>query len=351
MNRRDTTTAGATWGAGRETGPALRACLMEDANPPGLLGRLRRRVFGIAPGETTFEARGFRGGDAATRARLENVGAAFSAGYHAALEFDRPEEFAPVLDRVELHFRGFAYEGAAMGLALRDWLTPWARTRFDAFVSGAGDAHAYMAHVGAGWVLARVPGSVEKFLARFDPLTRWLLIDGYGFHEGFFRWPRYIAAQPVPARLRGYARRVFDQGLGRCLWFIEGAEVPRIVRTIAAFPAGRIPDLWSGIGLACVYAGEIMDSELSQLRESAGGFAPQLAQGAAFAAKARQRAGNLSSYQDAACAILCGMTAREAAQVTDDALAGLPADGAEPAYETWRRRIQQHFAQTAEACR
>lgn len=312
---------------------------------------IRKRLFGIAPGETTFEARGFRGGAAATRARLENVGTAFSTGYHAALELDRAAEITPLLDQVELQFRGFAYEGAAMGLALRDWLTPWSRTRFNGFVRGAGDAHTYMAIVGAGWVLARVPGNVEKFMGRFDPLMRWLLIDGYGFHEGFFRWPRYLAGHPAPSRLRGYARRAFDQGLGRCLWFIEGAEAGRIVRTVGTFPRERLLDLWSGIGLASVYAGEVMDSELIQLREAAGEFSPQLAQGAAFAAKARLRAGNLSSYQDVACGILCGMTAREAAQVTDDALANLPPDAAEPAYEVWRCRIQKRFGVLVEAHR
>ena len=230
-----------------------------------------------------------------------------------------------------------------MGLALLDWLTPWRRDRVDQFLTGAGEAHAYMVHIGAGWVLARVPGNVEKFLGRFDPLLCWLLVDGYGFHEAFFRWPRYLAGQPCPPRLRGYARRVFDQGFGRCLWFVEGAEVPRIAATVAGFSAGRHAELWSGIGLARVYAGEVSEAEFHALREAAGPCAPQLAQGAAFAAKARQRAGNLKPYHDSACRVLCGLSATAAAAVTDEALENLPTDGAEHAYETWRRRIQQRF--------
>jgi hypothetical protein len=205
-----------------------------------------------------------------------------------------------------------------------------------------------MVHVGAGWALARVPARVEKFLGRFDPLLRWLIVDGYGFHEAFFHWPRYLAGQPRPSRLQGYARRVFDQGFGRCLWFVEGAEVARIARSIGDFPETRQGDLWSGVGLASVYAGEVSETDLQSLREAAGPFAPQLAQGAAFAAKARQRAGNLRPYQDIACGILCGMKAADAAGVSDEALENLPSDGAEPAYEIWRRRIQQRFGQHRE---
>jgi len=335
------------------------------------LGSLFKWLFDISLRDTSFAQRGFRGGTLQTRARLEQVGAAFVHGYRAALEEARASEVLTARLQGEFggvrpapgggasdgrigsanpppsEFLGFTYEGAAMGLTLLDRLTPWNRHRVADFLNGPGDAHAYMVHVGAGWVLARVPGNVEKFIARFDPLLRWLIVDGYGFHEAFFHWPQYLAGAPVPKRLQGYARRVFDQGFGRCLWFVEGAEVNRIARTIATFPSGRHGDLWSGVGLASVYAGEVSEAELRSLREAAGAFLPQLAQGAAFAAKARERAGNLTSYQDAACAILCGMNARKAAQATDDALENLPFNGPEPAYEIWRRRIQDRLRSAA----
>jgi hypothetical protein len=34
--------------------------------------------------------------------------------------------------------------------------------------------------------------------------------------------------------------------------------------------------------------------------------------------------------------------------VSDEALENLPSDGAEPAYEIWRRRVQQRFGQHTE---
>jgi hypothetical protein len=42
--------------------------------------------------------------------------------------------------------------------------------------------------------------------------------------------------------------------------------------------------------------------------------------------------------------VLCGLSASDAAAVTDAALENLPANEAEPAFEVWRRRIQDKFA-------
>ena len=282
------------------------------------------------------------------RARLEQVGATFLSGYHLALEQGTPTGLATKLNLVEPDWRGFAFEGAAMGLALLDRLTPWRADRITQFLRGAGDAHAYMVHVAVGWVWARWPFGFRKTAQRLDPLLRWLAFDGWGFHEGFFHWPKYIDGQVRPKRLAGYEVRAFDQGLGRSWWFVNGGNPELIARTIENFPTERRGDLWSGLGLASVYAGQISEAELHSLRAAAGNFLPQLAQGAAFAAKARHRAGNPMPYTDRACWILCGQSSADAAAVTDAALENLPANGAEPAYEIWRRRIQEKFSQGKE---
>src|SRR5208283_5842048 len=104
--------------------------------------QLRRRVLGLSEETVDFQQRGFRGASEFMRNRLENVGGAFVAGYHLALECDSPEELGSRLTAVDLERRGFAFEGAAMGLALLDWLTPWRRDRIGKFLRGAGDAHA-----------------------------------------------------------------------------------------------------------------------------------------------------------------------------------------------------------------
>jgi hypothetical protein len=239
--------------------------------------------------------------------------------------------------------QGFAYEGAAMALTLLDFLSPWNRNRFKRFVEGAGSHHIYMVHVGAGWAWARLHRNVDKALAPLDPLLGWLAMDGYGFHEAYFHWPKTVTQRIVPRRLSGYAAHVFDQGVGRCLWFVKGAEVERIADTINGFPVERRADLWSGVGLAAAYAGGVEETALNRLAELGSDFQTQLAQGVAFAAKARELANNPTPHTALACKIFCATGVEEAARVTDDALIDLPYQGAEPAYEVWRQRIQKHY--------
>ena len=307
--------------------------------------RLRERVLGISAEEASFRRRGFRGGDDRAREHLERIGRVFLHGYHAALEDDRPDRLAAALDRIEPERRGFAYEGAGMGLFLLDLLTPWRRDRLGGFLAGSGAPHAYMVHVGAGWALAQLRRGVDHVLASLDPLLGWLAVDGYGFHHGYFRWPEAVERQRIPQKLSGYARRVFDQGLGRSLWFVEGTVVAWIAATIGRFPRSRHADLWSGVGLACAYAGGVDRTAVETLCALAGPHHSHLAQGVAFAAQARERAGNRAPYTDWACRIVCGMPAEDAARLTDVALRDLPADGVLPAYEVWRQRIQAKVGQ------
>jgi enediyne biosynthesis protein E3 len=311
------------------------------------MSRLHRIAFGISNEEATFVRRGFRRTNAHARDRLELAGRTFLLGYHEALDDAGPSEnLVRELNRVKPEFRGFAFEGAAMGLTLVDQLSLQHRGRLREFLNGAGAPHSYMVHVGSGWAFARLHRDIERSSAQSDPLLRWLVVDGYGFHEGYFRWRRYLGAHQYPRRLSNYGRRVFDQGFGRSLWFVNGAEVDEIRATIQSFPPVRHADLWSGVGLACGYAGGIDKPALEALRVAARPHVSHLAQGVAFAAKARQRADNPALQTELACAVLCGLSANQAADVTDAALESLPPDcDEEPAYEEWRRRIRTRFTE------
>jgi|HubBroStandDraft_1064217.scaffolds.fasta_scaffold12059_4 hypothetical protein len=313
------------------------------------MGWLTNRLLSISEEETRVSRRGFHVRGPAVQLRLEAIGQTFLRGYHAALADQDGAALARSLGSVDAELQGFAFEGAAMALTLLDNLTPVNRGRFQRFLRGDGSPHLYMLHVGAGWALARLPWlrwRVNSFVSTLDPLARWLALDGYGFHQGYFYWPDSVSRQRVPRGVAGYARRAFDQGLGRSLWFVEGADAPRIAATIGAFPQVRQPDLWSGVGLACAYAGGRDTAHIQLLREAAGPYLAQAAQGAAFGAKARERAGNPAPHTGLACDILCGVSAQAAADVTDNALLDLPQDGVEPAYEIWRQRIQKHLTPT-----
>ena len=310
-----------------------------------ILQRLLKESLKISPTETNFDRRGFYKNNSQSEKHLEKVGHTFLRGYHAAIKDEGLKTLEFELNQVELELRGFAFEGAGMGLALLDILTPWNKKRLQLYLEGFGSSHIYMVYVGVGWVLARLHREIGKALQQLDPLLGWLAIDGYGFHQGYFHWPQSIENQQVPKAISGYAYRVFDQGLGRSLWFVKGADIDQICEAITNFSQERHADIWSGVGLACAYAGGVDVWAIKSLREVAKSYQPQLAQGAAFAAKARQRARNPAKHTELACEILCGLSAASAAEITDAAKVQAFPNTSEPMYEVWRSRIQAQFTQ------
>lgn len=295
--------------------------------------------------EVEFPRRGFTCVSPEVRGHLERVGKNFLEGYHAALTQADQQALAAQFNRVEPLYRGFAFEGAAMALALLDGLLPW-RSRFRRFVNGAGAKHIYMLHVGAGWACARLPWlrrRIEAATADLHPVFRWLAIDGYGFHEGYFYGHREARARIDRARLSEPARRVFYQGLGRSLWFQCGAAPEAIAKTIADFPPQYHEDSWSGAGLACAYAGGVSAGDAMLLRRHSGGYSASLAQGAAFAAKARRLAGTPAEHTENMCDILCGMPAGDAASLCDETLRRI-APGQPHPYLRWRELLRDRLA-------
>jgi len=303
-----------------------------------------KRLLSIPAEEVTFARRRFRVPQDSVREQLERVGESFLHGYHAALSGHSLEALGFQLATVALEFRGFAFEGAAMALDFLDQVTPWKVPRISKFLCGLGAPHIYMAHVGIGWSLARFPLRLEHRLSQLDPVLRWLALDGYGFHAGYFRWLDYAAGSFRPRCLGDYGLRAFDQGLGRSLWFVSGADPEWIADAIGKFSESRRSDLWSGVGLASAYAGGADARQLERLRSAARVHYPHLAQGAVFAAGARNRAGNPADHTELACQLLCDLSAQEAAALSETTRSHAHEDF-EPAYEVWRRLIRCHFGQ------
>ena len=318
---------------------------MSDIQAAARFGRrqssgLLSAFFGIAESEADFARRRFATHLPQQRARLERAGRAFLAGYNAALTAPSSiDALLPLLAAVDADLAGFAHEGAAMALALLDLMTVWRRWRWRSLIEAA-PQHTYLSHVGAGWALARLHVRRVPSFLRVDALLWPLVIDGYGFHEGFFKPERMIRRAAKPPAVEPCAS--FDQGLGRSLWFVCAADPSGIADTIANFSPHRHADLWSGVGLACAYAGAADAAAVTTLRDRAGDLLPHVAQGVVFATKARQRAGNLTADADLACRLLCGLTSGEAAAIADETTRGLSlqSDGA---YEEWRRRIRERW--------
>jgi len=313
-------------------------------------GALRRRVLTPNDSATRLDVRGFHEKSPAARELLETVGRTFLTGYAYAAEARSPADAETPLESVPAPFRGFAYEGAGMAFAVRDGLPFGNRRHVARFLAGRGDAHIYMVYVGIGWAMARLPRFRWPKSTDTDPLLRWLILDGYGFHQAYFHTRRYVTEQYQepdfpwpPDNQRWYANRAIDQGIGRALWFIGGTDPQRVATMIDGFPGDRRSDLYSGAGLAATYAGGVDEDELRLFRELAGTHRPYVAQACAFAADARVRADLVVPHTAVATQVFCGATPEEAAQISTSVRPDQAVQGDLPAYEVWRRRIANEF--------
>lgn len=312
--------------------------------------RLRLRIFGVEEEEVSMERRGFVPVDERAREQLETIALTFLRGYHDAIAIPDQQALAARLDETESEFRGFAHEGAAMGLTVLDAVLPRSR-KLRSFLRGPGLPYAWMAPIGFGWARAQMRRRPLAPPMLVDPLIDWFALDGAGFHDGFFHPGRHIEERRVPRRLSASAARVYDQGIGRSLWFVLGADVERIETTIAGFEAARRPNLWGGLASAAAYAGGVDELALLALRQAGAEHAADLAVGAAFAAKARYAGGNVTPHTELACAAFCGSTALEAARCTDAALEGLVVNSHGSPYDAWRSRIRTLVGTAAPAPR
>ncbi|MTE22487.1 DUF1702 family protein [Streptomyces sp. TRM43335] len=316
-----------------------------------IFGALRRRILTPSVSETKLEKRGFHRKNRRAQEQLETIGRVFLEGYGHAVRARSAAEAEESLEAVPRAYRGFAYEGAGMGAVVHDAL-PGHSGRLEGLLAGKGRDHVYMVHVGIGWAMARLPRFLWPDVERTDPLLRWLILDGYGFHQAYFHTRSYVRTPHVrhPFSWAGgpddHSAKVIDQGIGRALWFVGGTDVDVVTDLIASYPEHRRGDLYAGAGLAATYAGAADEEELRRFAERAGKYRFQLAQGAAFAAEARDRAGTTIAHTHLATRVLCGTTPERAARVCLDRMPAPGDHGDVPAYERWRRDIAAELAST-----
>ena len=303
-------------------------------------GFIAKTLFSAPEKFTKIENRRFSCPNLVIKDHLEKIGTTFLFGYNNTLLNQKKAFLSKKLTEAELEYRGFAYEGVGMGLALLDNLPFNDRNRLSRFIEGNGNQHKYMLHVGAGWAVGKFPVNIERVIQKHDPLLRWLIVDGYGFHQAYFHTKKYVYNASIPEHLSPFTRHVFYQGVGRALWFVEGAQPGRIASRIKTFPKEFHSDLWSGTGLASTYAGGVGKEEISALIKLGQTYILDLAQGACFAAKAREHAGNPTSHTEMACQLICGLSSADAARVTDECSLVLPLNNSEIAYGLWRSKIK-----------
>lgn len=325
-----------------------------------LPGSLRKRVLAPDTSETEFTKLGFAVDDAPARAQLEHGALQLLIGFEIGIEQKTQAALVTRLETLQREYRGFAYEGAVMALAIRDAMSPGGNTLTETFLAGPGyddgpgSKHIFMAYMGIGFALARLPRMLwrralpeQSRLADHGSLN-WLAVDGYGFHMAFFEHRKWVDAQYRARRYPwpwqdAYSHRAMDQGIGRAMWFVHGGNVERLLKGVDDFPPDRRADLISGAGLAASYAGGVDEQALEALVSGAEEYRDELALGAVLALRARVVADLVTPHNETAARILCGRTAFEASEIAREEIADLPEDGAVPTYEVFRQRIKKHF--------
>ncbi len=293
------------------------------------------KLFLTLPSDSaSATARGFHRGPATVV--LEEVGQTFIGAFNDHLRDPNPNVVDRRILKVPERLQGFYAEATAMASAISGTFRPWSNN-CSKVLSQLEPRFVHLAHVGAGWAMARLGLFELHIQRRLDPMLAGLAHDGVGFHDAFFsrkNWQRGRKAAPPISK-------AYDQGLGRALWFRSGGDPKMVVQSLENFPRDRQSDLWAGVGLATCYAGGASVAGVDFLAEAAGSHLPQFRQGAAFAAAAFARAGHEVPHCIAAAGRITGrdwndlpglveglrheVVAREGANLTG--------------YQHWRERV------------
>jgi enediyne biosynthesis protein E2 len=325
---------------------------------PTVSGALRSLVLSPSLTEVTFARRGFPVEPSAVTHHLESVPQAVICGFEWGVAARDQWEVERRLAMVDPAVRGFAFEGAAMAFTVRDVMGRGHRTRD--LLLGPGRPHIFLAYIGMGFAMARLPRPLWKKVVpnldgcEYHPTMSWLAVDGYGFDRAYFDTRRWVDHQHLPAPYPwegspSYFLRAVDQGIGRALWFIHGADPLGVAAAVRKFASHRQADLWSGVGVAAAYAGGSGSEGLLALRREAGEHWAQLALGVVFAAKARSYAGFVPAATRAAVTTLADLSVEAAVVLADgtrpasETSQGSARDET-PVYEQWRRNIRDQLA-------
>ncbi|HSH75321.1 MAG TPA: DUF1702 family protein, partial [Longimicrobiales bacterium] len=170
---------------------------------------------------------------------LREASSAFLKGYEMARRDGDSADPAALLDGLaglRSSIRPFAFEGAAMALAMMD--AEGAGERCGALIERSDPVWHTFLKLGIGCAWAR--------LGREAP-TDPLVLDGYGFQLGLRDgvWGIEGRSMDPPA----------ERGRGRALWFVTGGDGSACAAAISR-AAGHRGELWRGVGTACAFAGD-----------------------------------------------------------------------------------------------
>src|ERR1700704_2035916 len=148
-----------------------------------VLGALRQLALAPSLEKVSFAGRGFAVPPSEVSEKLEAVPQAVVCGFEWAIAAPDVRDVRRRLRLVDPEQRGFAYEGATMAFTILDSVRG---TRTAELLSGAGERHIFLAYIGIGFAMARLPRPLWKKVlpdltdSHYFPTMSWLAVDGYG---------------------------------------------------------------------------------------------------------------------------------------------------------------------------
>jgi hypothetical protein len=265
-------------------------------------------------------------------------------GYNAGLDTP-PDRFAkqaasvPLSERRVLYEAAFAAQVSLVLTGKQDWHEALRLTQdaepYGVAIAGLGIGAAF-SHMRLQLPMA--PQIVEQYWG-------WMAMDAYGFNEGYYRWSNLLFHKKEPEGVSGLGMRAFDQGLGRALYFVTGADPQAIHELIERFPPARRRELWAGLGLMVAYWGALDEKGIRKLLNTSKNLRPHFQQGVALAALLRAGTADVPDHTEGACSIVCQAASSEVASLANSCLLqmnGEPMSGR--SYHGWQLDITKTFA-------
>ncbi len=247
------------------------------------------------------------------------------------------------LESTEKEFSSIAYESASMSIALKDFEADTFPHNWLLFANGAAAAHQAQVYVGLGWAIAKFNFPFLTAVKEIDAQFYFRIADGCGYYDGSFKRRQTVINKQLPAYLPAAALPMYDQGIGRSIWYTEKTDIHKIHSTIETFAANRHADLCRGVGIAVAYVGGCDDDDLKTLFQYAAANGFQLACGAALAARSRTIANTMTADTNRCSRLWYALTATEEPAI---AFVNTNTTGAsnEEIYCDWINKIEERVA-------
>ena len=236
------------------------------------------------------------------------------------------------LENTEKEFSSIAYESASMAIALKSFERDTFPNEWLLFADGSAAAHQAQVYVGLGWAIAKCNLPFLSAVKNLGSKFYFRIADGCGYYDGSFKHRRTVTNKELPVYLPAAALPMYDQGIGRSIWYTEKTDIHKICSTIETFAPDRHADLWRGVGIAVAYVGGCNDADLKTLLQYAATNGFQLACGAALAARSRTMANTMTADTNSCSRLWFALTAVDAAIANEDA------------YCKWIKEIEEQVA-------